>query len=106
MELLDKEMREFYKDHSEPSISSQFDPAEQCHVLTFKGTTDIPTRWSLIVGDYVSNARSSLDHLVWQLVLANGQTPDRNHSFPVLKTHAGWLRNVEQRPESARSRPA
>jgi hypothetical protein len=100
MTLLGKEMRAFYEHHSEPSILSEFDPADQCHVLTFSGTTDIPTRWGLIVGDYVSSARSSLDHLVWQLVLANGGVPGRNNSFPVLETQAGWLRNVEQRAES------
>jgi hypothetical protein len=31
--------------------------------------------WGAIIGDVVHNLRSALDHLVWQLTLANGHTP-------------------------------
>ena len=31
--------------------------------------------WGAMVGDVVDNLRSALDHLVWQLTLANGHTP-------------------------------
>lgn len=31
--------------------------------------------WGAIIGDAVHNLRSALDHLVWQLTLANGHTP-------------------------------
>jgi hypothetical protein len=31
--------------------------------------------WGAIIGDVVHNLRSTLDHLVWQLTLANGLTP-------------------------------
>jgi len=31
--------------------------------------------WSGIIGDIVHNLRSALDHLLWQLTLANGHTP-------------------------------
>jgi hypothetical protein len=30
--------------------------------------------------------RSSLDHLVWQLVLANGATPTKRNTFPICNT--------------------
>lgn len=38
--------------------------------------------WAILVGDVVYNARSALDHAVWQLVGLNGTTPDRNTQFP------------------------
>jgi hypothetical protein len=31
--------------------------------------------WGTIIGDVVHNLRSALDHLIWQLTLANGHTP-------------------------------
>lgn len=42
----------------------------------------IPIDLSLRIGDVLSNLRSTLDYLVWQLVLANGCTPDRRNEFP------------------------
>lgn len=41
--------------------------------------SDIP----VIAGDAVHNLRSALDHLAWQLVEANGQTPGRHTYFPL-----------------------
>jgi hypothetical protein len=32
-------------------------------------------KWGLVVGDVLHNLRSALDHLAWQLVLANGKSP-------------------------------
>ena len=43
-----------------------------------------PIDWSIRVGEFIYNLRSSLDHLVWELVEANGNTPDeRNTAFPL-----------------------
>ena len=36
-----------------------------------------------IIGDFLFNVRSALDYLIWQLVLANGETPTRSNSFPI-----------------------
>jgi hypothetical protein len=45
-----------------------------------------PPKWSLIIGDALYNLRSCLDHMVWQLVLANGGQPGRHTSFPIVAT--------------------
>ena len=42
-----------------------------------------PLRLSVLLGDFLHNLRSSLDHLAWQLVLANGGTPGEATSFPI-----------------------
>ena len=60
-------------------------------VWIYRGETpDAPVEWSIIVGEILYNLRSALDHLVWQLVIANGQTPGRHNEFPVTTNHEGW----------------
>jgi hypothetical protein len=46
----------------------------------------IPTRFGIIVGDCLQNLRSSLDYLVWELVLAANNQPGKHHMFPVCST--------------------
>ena len=46
-------------------------------------TPKVPVQWSIRAGEFAYNLRSALDHLVWQLVLANGECPDRNTEFPI-----------------------
>src|SRR6267378_798859 len=43
-----------------------------------------PPRLSVILGDCLHNLRSALDHIAWQLVLANGEKPGRDTAFPIL----------------------
>lgn len=51
----------------------------------------VPVEWSVIAGEILYNMRSALDHLIWQLVLDNGQTPGRHNEFPIAKDHEHWL---------------
>jgi len=49
------------------------------------------TELSLIYSDFLSNLRSALDYLAWQLVLVAGNTPDeRQTGFPVADTRQNW----------------
>lgn len=45
---------------------------------------DPPVEIGLVAGDVIHNLRSALDHLAWQLVLANGQTPSVSTCFPIF----------------------
>jgi hypothetical protein len=55
-------------------------------IYTYAATKPVPARFGLIAGDYLQNLRSVLDYLVWQLILANGQTPDETKTaFPICK---------------------
>jgi hypothetical protein len=47
----------------------------------------MPTRPGimLIAGDAIHNLRSALDHLIWQLVKANGQEPGRANEYPIFE---------------------
>lgn len=84
VDTLDQELRVFIESYSNRR------PVEH----TFDGTwhiicTDppihepLPPRISLICGDIIHNIRCALDHLVWQLVLIDGNEPDRWNSFPI-----------------------
>lgn len=80
----------------------QDDGEEQTWV--FRGETPkAPIDWSVRLGEILYNLRSALDHLVWQLVLANGQEPGRHTAFPIVRHEGAWgkqarneLRGVSQ----------
>ncbi len=58
--------------------------AELDHIsFIVESVQPIPSDISLIIGDTVHNLRSALDHLAYQLVLANGESPSRNTEFPI-----------------------
>ncbi len=60
-------------------------------VWVFRGSTpNVPIEWFIRLGEILYNLRSALDHLVWQLVLANGKTPGRDNSFPIIKNEDDW----------------
>ena len=48
-------------------------------------TPKAPIQWSIRAGEFAYNLRSALDHLVWQLVLANGGCPSRDNQFPIQR---------------------
>jgi hypothetical protein len=60
-----------------------------------------PDSLPLIAGDVVHNARAALDHLVWQLVEANGTTPSKADGFPVNESarafESGGIAKVKAR---------
>jgi hypothetical protein len=58
---------------------------------------DVPARIGLIVGDCLQNLRSSLDYLVWELVLASGNEPTRHNAFPVAYTIDTYKDDIRKR---------
>jgi hypothetical protein len=68
-------------------ITEEVEPETRHKIWIFRGQTpDIPIKWSVRIGEILYNFRSTLDHLIEQLVFANGQAPaerDRN-AFPIF----------------------
>ena len=58
---------------------------------------ETPIEWSIRIGEIVYNLRSSLDHLVWQLVLDNGEKPSRRNAFPIVWEESDWGNIAEDR---------
>lgn len=56
-----------------------------------------PLRFGVIAGDFAHNARSALDHLVHQLVIANGVKPGKHNVFPIYTRHNDWIADLERR---------
>jgi hypothetical protein len=52
-------------------------------VLRIHLTPKPPLALSTVIGDFLFNVRSSLDHLVWQLVLSNNGKPCSSNMFPI-----------------------
>jgi hypothetical protein len=70
-----------------------------------------PLRWATIAGDFIQNTRAALDHLVWALVLLNGEQPSRQNQFPILdrapattRERQTWDRALSGVSEAARER--
>lgn len=64
-----------------------------------------PTALSLPLGDAVHSARSALDYLAWQLVIAGGGIPNTTTMFPIAETEKKFNAEHERRLKGA-SAPA
>lgn len=67
-----------------------FDARTGYYVCKAIVTDSPPMRLGVILGDVIHNARSALDHLVWQLVIANGKTPTRSNAWPIVTNPREW----------------
>jgi hypothetical protein len=56
----------------------------------------IPIRIPLIIGACVQNLRSSLDYLVWEMILAAQQTPTDKNQFPICSEHKRFTEAVKK----------
>jgi hypothetical protein len=54
--------------------------------FVLKPKSPIPENIGLVVGDCLQNLRSSLDYLIWKLVLVAENTPSKKNMFPVSLT--------------------
>jgi hypothetical protein len=66
------------------AIICEHDPKLDEYILRAKVRKEPPPEWSPIIGDIVHNWRSALDHLAYQLVIRNGETPCRRTQFPIF----------------------
>lgn len=83
-------------------ITSSLNETTGDHYVTIETIKPLEhVRWGMVLGDFVHNLRSALDHLVWQLtIVRDGSPPDPipRHSaweaaqFPILSNPSDWLR--------------
>jgi hypothetical protein len=66
--------------------------------FTLRVTEPVPARLTLLMGDCLQNLRSSLDYLVWELVLAaKNQQPSKDNMFPICITPEGFKKALNGR---------
>ena len=82
---------EAYLETQPYSIVFDFDPETGWHTFRWRVVAEPPLEdLALIFSDILGNLRSTLDYLVWQLVLLGGRKPGRKTSFPVVKRAQDW----------------
>ena len=67
------------------------DPKTGDRVLRVHVRSQPPDDLALIAGEIIYQLRSSLDHLAWQLVEANGGVPGQGTYFPIAETAAKYI---------------
>jgi len=60
------------------------------------GEPNPPLRISVIAGEIVHHMRSSLDHLIYALVIRNGVSPTFQHQFPICSTEKDFRQAGER----------
>jgi len=84
LHTLDHELGTFLEPYTNPGlIDHRFDGTWHIVSLNPVIKEPVPLLFSIICGEAVHNLRSALDYLVWQLVLVEGNKPDRWNSFPI-----------------------
>jgi hypothetical protein len=81
------------------TVAHEHDEVTRWHSLVVKVDPpwpDPPLKWGVVVGDLVHNLRCALDHAIWQLVIANGNTPNGGNQFPIY-THAPDAKTYAER---------
>ena len=81
------EIKRFYKTNPYDGVI-QDNPETQQREFRVTQADPLPDSLAVISGDVLHNLRSALDHLAWQLVLANGGEPNSNTAFPVWRSES------------------
>ena len=83
-EDLGREVRPWLEANPPRVVSEYHDDAQ---ILAMRGNLpEAPLHFGVMAGNIIHHLRSALDHLVWQLVIANGGTPKdgpRGNAFPI-----------------------
>lgn len=81
---LNDEISTFLSENRYSTITKS-DPKTGERVLYAVGIAP-PIRFAIVAGEIIHHLRSCLDHLVWQLVLANGKQQPKLQAFPVASS--------------------
>jgi hypothetical protein len=94
---LEIECRSFF-DSGPYLISRKLHPQKQDWIVYgLTATRPVPKVISLIAGDALVNLRSVLDYLAWELVIVNGEAPDRHTSFPIYDSAANYAKHSRKK---------
>ncbi len=96
-ELLNTAIGKWMKPPGNPTVTAEADLPNERYALIYVEPRPKPVEWSLIAGDFLHNLRSTLDHLVGQVVISEGDIPGQHHAFPISVTEDLWLANVVNR---------
>ena len=96
---LQEEVRAFLGDKAYEGFV-EFDPETRWRAQKVRVLKTPPSmRWGILVGEVAHHLRSSLDHLVWQLVKLNGQIPGTNNEFPIALSSDWYAKRATRKLE-------
>lgn len=103
-EALERETRAFIQ--SDPhDLVLEPDPQSGEYVVRAYVREEPPLLLGAILGDFVHNLRSALDHLVWQIVLGLGKEPGRWTCFPIYDDSDDFRKEVVRKNERDKPSP-
>jgi len=85
LKSLEGEQKRYFEEKP-GDVMPEVEPSTGRVILRFTVRTPIPVSIPLIIGDALQNLRSSLDYLVWELVLAANNKPSYKNMFPICDT--------------------
>ena len=103
LDALNDELLRLGKEYSETSFVN-FSRDGEWHVVSAGPIPELPTDWSLIAGDFFNNLRATLDHLVWQLILREGNKPQQTNDFPIIMSESQFMKIVKTPPKKTKKR--
>jgi hypothetical protein len=98
LDALDAKVTRYLENPLRPVVIQQHGTIEDPSITITPN--EVPAIIRLCAGDALQNLRSTLDYLVWELVLANQGIPDEYNAFPVCKTPKGFKEAKKRRLRS------
>ena len=93
LQSLESDIRGFCEDHRLELVREL---RQGIHVVD-SDPPELLIDYSIRAGEIAYNLRSALDHLVWQLVEANGETPYRRNEFPIFREEALFVEDARSK---------
>lgn len=78
-------------------FSMDVDEGATKHIERIHMAWVIPEAWAVQLGEVMHNLRSTLDNLVCQLVLAEGNKPGNQHEFPVAHEESWYEKRAPEK---------
>jgi hypothetical protein len=100
LNALSAEIRENVENHP-ITIRSQENPIDDSFSAFLENVPEVKREWGVMLGDFLHNTRSALDHLVCALVVVSGGTVRSRHQFPICDTPRDWERDVGRPPRNS-----
>lgn len=97
LDAVDTEVRSAVESYV-PTGREQSNEADQSYSHIVENVPEVDRRWGVMLGDFLHNARSALDHLVAALVTSDRGSVHDRHQFPILGSPDDWQRKVVDPP--------
>lgn len=88
-----------------PTMRLEFYSQSGEYILYVETCAQPPLRLGVILGDAVHNLRSAVDHLMWQVVLADGGEPTDKTCFPIFDSPTKFQKQVVKPRERGKASP-